>query len=292
MSTVQYQESEERGNQDTCTFISNTPLRLAISFFLLAFFFRVVDIFVLEMNATDFGILPSKIIPIVLIFLYFKKTGRKVEEVGIHSREWKTNLALALLAILAFNGILVVGDFLVLHVLNLHPQLSFYKLDYIFFDLTYQTANAIMEEMLFRGLMLLCFMAMMRPLRANILQAFLFGLWHVVWPINSFLGGLISLESAIGWAIEYTLSSMMIGLLWGYMMQRTGSLLSPIILHFSINFISAYVFVEPSISLLKLILGLVGFILTFITVKIFTRKKPDQNEGRMTNTSIVTPSIS
>lgn len=274
MSNVQTNEYDERSSQvsQEKKVLSNRPLRLASSFFVVALFFRIVDIFILEMNATDFGILPSKIIPIVLILMYLRQTDRKVSAVGIHSRNWDNNVILAALTILVFNGILIGGSFLSLFILNMQPYISFYKLDYIVFDLVYQTANAFMEEMLFRGLMLICFMSIMRSTKANLLQGFLFGLWHIVWPINSYLGGLIGVGAALGWAIEYMLSSMIIGILWGYMFQKTGSLISPILLHFFINFISAYVLVEPTTSGIKLVLGVLAFVLTFATVRFFTRR--------------------
>ena len=279
-------------DRQTEKFVTESPLRLAGSFFLLALFFRVVDIFILEMNTTDFGILPSKIFPILAILLYLKYRKRRISSIGIHSGNWERNVFLAILTIVVFNGVLIGGKYIALLIVNIQPHISFYKLDYIVFDLVYQTANAFMEEMLFRGLMLLCFMAIMRPLKANLLQAFFFGLWHVVWPINSYLGGLISIGAAIGWTVEYVLSSMIIGLLWGYMFQKTGSLLSPILLHFFINFIGAYVFVEPSVSLIELVLGLVGFLMTFAAVFIFTRKTIIHNDEDGVSERIITHSIS
>jgi membrane protease YdiL (CAAX protease family) len=294
MSILPTNEYEERSSQvsQEKKVLSNRPLRLAGSFFVLALFFRIVDIFILEMNATDFGILPSKIIPIVLILLYLRQTGRKVSAVGIDSRKWDSNVILAALTILVFNGILIGGSFVSLFILNMQPYISFYKLDYIVFDLVYQTTNAFMEEMLFRGIMLLCFMSIMRPLWANLLQGVLFGLWHVVWPINSYLGGLISLGAAIGWAIEYVFSSLIIGLLWGYMLQRTGSLIGPILLHFFINLISAYIFVEPTIAGIKIILGVFAFLLTFMTVRFFTirtsREDIDAERSKSEKTALST----
>jgi membrane protease YdiL (CAAX protease family) len=280
----EYREHASR-DEKSVGLLSKKPLRLAGGFFLLAFFFRIVDIFILEMNATDFGILPSKIIPIILILVYLRQTGKKRSDIGIHSKNWDRNVILAILTILVFDGVQIGGSFLSLLIINVQPQLSFYKLDYIVFDLVYQTANAFMEEMLFRGLMLICFMTIMRPFRANLFQALLFGLWHVVWPINSYLGGLITAGAAIGWALEYVFSSLIIGLLWGYMFQRTGSLISPILLHFSINFIGAYVFVEPSIGAISLGIGMLAFLLTFAIVLFFTKRKPT-SEGRVQTSTI------
>jgi membrane protease YdiL (CAAX protease family) len=253
--------------------LSERPLHLAGSFFLISLIFRIVDIFILEMNATDFGILPSKVIPLILILLYLRHSERKRSDIGIHSKDWRNNVVLAILTIVVFNGVLIGGNFLTLFILDLQPQLSIYKMDYIVHDLVFQTANTFMEEILFRGLMLISFMAIIRPGGANLLQGFLFGLWHVVWPINSYLGGLISAGAAIGWSIEYALSSMTIGLLFGYMFLKTGSLISPILLHFFVNLLSGYVSIAPSITVIKLGFGALALLLAFVVVLLYTRRK-------------------
>ena len=275
MSVLSKQEYEEETSRyrSMGEVLANRPLLLAGSFFLISFFFRIVDIFILEMNATDFGILPSKVIPLVLILLYLRHSKREVSDIGIHSRDWRSNVVLAILVIIVFNGVLIGGNFLTLFILNVQPQLSIYKMDYIVHDLVFQTANAFMEEMLFRGVMLISFMAIIRPGRANLLQGFLFGLWHVVWPINSYLGGFISAGAAISWSVEYVLSSMTIGLLFGYMFLKTGSLISPILLHFFVNLLSGYVSVAPSITVIKLGFGALALLLAFAVVLLYTRRK-------------------
>ncbi|MGD2072408.1 MAG: CPBP family intramembrane metalloprotease, partial [Candidatus Thorarchaeota archaeon] len=182
--------------------ISAEPVFVALLFFLISFFFRIVDIFVLQMNQTDFGILPSKIIPIILIIIYLRYKGRKVSAVGIHSNLFATNIMLAGLTVLVFNGIFIGGPYLFLLLTGNQPQVSFYKPDYIVYDLIFQTANAFMEEMLFRGLMLRCFMTRASPLKSNILQALLFGFWHIVLPLDSFLGGYMTAGEALVWALE------------------------------------------------------------------------------------------
>ncbi len=272
----QHQEQDESSYKEQSNeVLFNNPIRLAGLFFLLGLVFRIIDIFVLEMNTTDFGILPSKIIPLFLILLYLRQTGRKTSDIGLHSSKWERNLVIAIIVSLVFNGTLVGGNVLVLLALNLQPFISIYKMDYIIPDLVFHTANAFMEEMLFRGIMLICFMSVMRPLKANILQGFLFGLWHVVWPLDSYLGGLISSGEALTWAAQYTLSSMVIGLLWGFMVQRTDSLACTIPFHFLTNLTSGYISVEPFIAGMTLGLGAVAIPLAFLTAKLLTNRTPE-----------------
>lgn len=274
MSTLSNQESLEKSSiyKQPVRFLSNKPLRLAGSFFLLALIFRIVDIFILEMNTTDFGFLPSKIIPLLLIVLYLRKSGRSVSDIGLSSSNLGNNAILGFVAFIAFDGTLTGGSYLLLFILGISPIISFYKLDYLAFDLTFQTANAFMEEMLFRGLILICFMSVMRPLRANILQGVLFGLWHLVWPIDSCLGGLIGMAGAITWSIEYILSSMLIGLLFGYLYQKTKSLVSPILFHFFVDLTAANINIEPSIAMVQLGFGGFALLIAFIAIHYFINK--------------------
>jgi membrane protease YdiL (CAAX protease family) len=274
VSTLSNQEDLEKSSnyKQPVRFLSDKPLRLAGSFFLLALIFRVVDIFILEMNTTDFGILPSKIFPLLLIVLYLRKSGWSVSNIGLRSSNLGNNAILGFLAFIVFDGTLTGGSYLLLFILRMSPIVSIYKLDYLAFDLTFQIANAFMEEMLFRGLILICFMSVMSPIKANILQGFLFGLWHLVWPIDAYLGGLIGTAGAISWSVEYVLSSMLIGLLFGYLYQKTKSLVGPILFHFFVDLTSAYISIEPSLAVIQLGLGGLALLVTFIVMYYFIRK--------------------
>jgi membrane protease YdiL (CAAX protease family) len=261
--------------QTTTPMIAN-PIFVATVFFLISFFFRIVDIFILQMNQTDFGILPSKVIPLILLIIYLRYIGRNVSVLGIHSNLFMTNLLLAVLSVSVFNGILTGGPYLVLLLLGDQPHVSFYKLDYIVYDLIFQTANAFMEEMLFRGLLLRCFMTRTTPVKSNILQALLFGLWHIVWPLDSFLGGYMTAGEALVWALEYILESAIIGFLWGTIYLRSSSLVTPILFHFSTNFISSYITVEGStvsMGLITIVMGVLAMIVTYIIALQYMKRK-------------------
>jgi membrane protease YdiL (CAAX protease family) len=255
--------------------ILTNPVFIGLLFFLISLSFRCVDIFILRMDQTLWGILPSKVIPLVLIILYLRYRKRTVAELGIHSNQLAANVILALLAVLIFNGMQTGGPLLYLMLTGSQIEASIYKMDYIVYDLVFHVTNAFMEEVLFRGIILRCFMTRVSPLKANILQSFLFGLWHVVWPITDFLRGYINADYAIGWALEYILTSGTIGFLWGFIFLKTSSLISQIMMHFSVNMVSIYIMIEgiPSIpGLVVLMIGLFSLVATFIMVYFYTKK--------------------
>jgi uncharacterized protein len=63
--------------------------------------------------------------------------------------------------------------------------------------------NSFMEESLFRGLMISHFLLRMSFARANVLQASLFGLWHVVWPLRAWMDGDMNALAATAAALIY-----------------------------------------------------------------------------------------
>ncbi|NHJ14169.1 MAG: CPBP family intramembrane metalloprotease [Candidatus Thorarchaeota archaeon] len=273
MIEVEFAEPGPEERRESPSLLSN-PTSLAVFFFSISLVFRLIDIFILNMGDTDFGILPSKVIPLILILAFLHHTKQGISAVGLHAHLVRAGVFLGLVASLVYLGISVGGVFVSLGLIGANPIISLYKFDYLGQDLIYQTANAIMEEVLFRGLMLRCFMTRFSLHKANFLQAFCFGLWHVVWPINTLLAGYISLEGAMLWSIEYTLSGTIMGFAWGYMFLRSGTLVAPILNHFVINFSSAYVIVEgleSASSMIEMVCPMAAVLGVFLIVILLTR---------------------
>jgi len=95
--------------------------------------------------------------------------------------------------------------------------------------------NAFMEEGLFRGLMLPHFLQRMRFWTANLLQAALFAVWHLVWPLKAYLTGDASLAGALAQGGLLVLGTFVAGLVYGYLFWRTDSLWAPLAAHFLNN---------------------------------------------------------
>jgi membrane protease YdiL (CAAX protease family) len=104
------------------------------------------------------------------------------------------------------------------------------------------TVSPLTEEVFFRGLLMKSFENKFSALSANLLQAFLFSFIHLAyfWLIEFNLGIIIP-----------TFLSMPGGILFGWIVQKTDSLLSSIILHVVHNFIAiflVYAFIIPAIG--------------------------------------------
>ena len=88
-----------------------------------------------------------------------------------------------------------------------------------------------MEEGLFRGVMLTHFRVRLSPWQSNLLQAVVFGLWHLAWPAKRLVAGQTDLAAAASQATIIVLGATISGLLYGYLYLKTDSLWAPWLAH-------------------------------------------------------------
>ena len=62
---------------------------------------------------------------------------------------------------------------------------------------------------------------------ANLLQATLFSVWHVVWPIRAYLNDDVSAAGAVAGGASLLVGTFVAGLVYGYLFRLTGSLWAP-----------------------------------------------------------------
>jgi hypothetical protein len=103
-----------------------------------------------------------------------------------------------------------------------------------------QVVNAFAEEAIFRGIMLPHFMKRFRFWQANLLQALLFGLAHLVFPLSSWIKGEATAGEAIAGAATLMFATTTGGLVFGYLYYRTGSLWTAVFAHWIDNGIGLF----------------------------------------------------
>lgn len=101
--------------------------------------------------------------------------------------------------------------------------------------------TVIIEELVFRGVLLAIFMRRFSVLQSALMSSVLFGLWHIVPSLDitttssaagSILSGGLGMVLAI---LGIVIATTVAGLLFCYGRIRSGSLLTPIINHWTIN---------------------------------------------------------
>ena len=80
---------------------------------------------------------------------------------------------------------------------------------------------------MFRGVMLTHFQVRLSPWQANVLQAVIFGLWHIFWPIRHLMAGRIDPLAALSPSRFIAAGSTASGLFLGYLFLKTGNLWAP-----------------------------------------------------------------
>lgn len=84
--------------------------------------------------------------------------------------------------------------------------------------------NVWMEEGVFRGLFIQTLSATKPFMTANFIAAFLFGVWHIVMPLRSYMNGEMSFAAMILMSIGYTILAGIMGIKWGLLCRITGNL--------------------------------------------------------------------
>lgn len=98
--------------------------------------------------------------------------------------------------------------------------------------------NVIMEEGTFRGLFFGILNSDHSRKAAVLIQALLFGIWHVVTPLHNLIDGDIGMGSFIGLSVGYIILAGVMGIKWALMYQMTGSLYMGMADHFFNNCIA------------------------------------------------------
>ncbi len=282
MAITQVQETIDQEHAESSTWSSINLLMIAGIMLTIAVVWRLIDQFVLSLGKTWMNILPSKLFPLLIILGFFWKyrSGEVESVLGLSRNNLQAQLIFGLLIGLAislgidFGGTIVYGILidptysLQLHILN-EGFLGYM----LFFFLT----NALLEETLFRGLLINGFKTRQTANRAILLSAMVFGVWHAGWPI---VNGAIGVD-ALGEIASMVFFTSILGVFFGIYYEKFNtcqSLVGPITVHTLINFISECFKIgpEPVIQGPDLIFSTPGlmiatflmFLLTFIPLGI------------------------
>ena len=220
------------------------PILTSLVLLAIAFFFKWVDTFVLRLDERLGEIILCKTLGFVLVIVFVWAAGRKLRDIGLHSRQLGPSLligiVIAVIAIVAGYGVEFVAQ------LSKQPAFRFEAIDpkagvtggflFILWMILGNVVNAFMEEGLFRGVMIRLFRVRLSFWWANTLQAFLFGIWHLPWVLKwAQTGQLEAYGGLFPAAFSQFMPMLLIGFFWGYLYLKTGNLWTCWIAHFLNN---------------------------------------------------------
>lgn len=236
--------------------MNKKTILIPVGLFMLALILRILDIFVFHLDELLGEIILSKSLGFLLVAAYVWLVGRKLGDIGFHTRElgkslWIGGLTIGGLFALCYSlqlvTIILSGQAAILTFSAIDPKTSMaggfiFALWLVFGNIV----NAAMEEGLFRGVMLTHFRASLSRWKSLGLQAFLFALWHLVWPLKHYLTGAADSGEALFEAIGLLIATGIGGLVFGYIFYKTDNLWSAFLAHFINNTVLNIVFIQTS----------------------------------------------
>jgi len=206
----------------------------------IALFFKWVDTFALRLDERLGEIILCKTLGFAMVVAFVWAAGRSLRDIGLHSR----HLALSLLLGSGITAAALVVGYGAEFVLQLEsePEFRLAAIDpkagvtggilFVLWMLLGNAINSFMEEGLFRGVMIRLFRVRLSFWWANLMQAFLFGLWHLPWVLKWYQVGELEAHGGLLFAaLSQFLPMLLIGFVWGIFYLRTDSLWVPWIAH-------------------------------------------------------------
>ncbi len=210
--------------------------RLCAVIFTLCLSIRFVEYFLIETDKTSIGEnIIHKVIGIILLAVVLKIIHLKWSDIGFQRKNFVSGI---LKGLLLASTCFIFSYGLELTILtlkgtpaHLEIYISSFSLtgsqikntDFIFFVLCilFNVMNVWMEEGIFRGLFIKILSQTNPFMKANFIAAILFGVWHIVMPIKSYMNGEMSFASMVLIGIGYIILSGMMGVKWGLLYRLT-----------------------------------------------------------------------
>jgi len=218
------------------------PILTGIVLMLIALIFRLVDIFVLRLDERLGEIILSKTLGFCLVLLFVWAIGRKLSSIGFHGGRLRESIFIGVVITILPFIVAYTVEWIVLGQMGQKPKLLFSAIDpkagvtggllFALWLVVGNFINSFMEEGLFRGVMLKLNRMRLSFVKANWLQALLFGVWHLVWVVKWVQTGVVSTPGEIGMGIVANfLPQICLGLVWCYAFMKTDNLWTAWIAH-------------------------------------------------------------
>ncbi len=212
---------------------------LCIAIFTLCLSVRFVEYFLIEADKTAIGEnVLHKVVGIIILAFVLKGINLSWSDIGFQRNGLVSNI---LKGLLLGSACFTISYWLELTILalqgnpaHLEIYISSFSLtgsqikntDVLFFMLCvlFNVINVWMEEGVFRGLFIQILFKTKPFMRANFIAALLFGIWHIIMPIRSFVNGEMSFAAMVLMGIGYIILAGVMGIKWGLLYRLTGNI--------------------------------------------------------------------
>jgi membrane protease YdiL (CAAX protease family) len=262
------------------------PIVVSLALFFVVVALRYTEVFVPGLNALPDKSILSKVLGFLVVLGYLWVLRKPIRSIGLHARNFDKAFLIGGLSLIILYAALYGVQFYRLSSAGETPRLVFGAINHetaamggLFFTSFYlfgQIVNAFMEESIFRGVMLPQLMRRFSFWQANALQAFLFGLAHLVWPLISWVSGQATAGEAIAEAGFLMVATTVGGLVFGYLYFRTDGLWTAFFAHLIDNVVGLFFHIQIASRLNAerdiLMLASLGFIALVLLARIVAKR--------------------
>ena len=215
------------------------PTNLCMIIFMLCLSVRFVEYFLIETDKTAIGEnVFHKVVGIIILAVILKGSNFTWSDIGFQRNSFAGSILKGLLlgsVCFAISYGLELAIFILQgNPAHLEMYISSFSLtgsqtkntNFVFFLLCvlFNIINVWMEEGVFRGLFIKTFSEAKPFMQANFIAAFLFGIWHIVMPIRSYVNGEMPFAAMVLMGIGYIILAGIMGIKWGLLYRITGNI--------------------------------------------------------------------
>jgi membrane protease YdiL (CAAX protease family) len=230
---------------------------MAIILFVIAVFFRWIDNFVLRLDEVLGELILTKTLGFVLVLVWLYFTGRKVKDIGLHSKKLGQSVLIVTVSTAAGFLLGYLVEFMLASNQGTQPVLELAAIDpkmgvdggllFGLWLLGCNFVNSLMEEGLFRGVMGRLARIKFSFWQTILFTSFMFGIWHLPWVLKYLQLGEITTGSEIAMSVLFnSVPQFLIGIVYAYYYMKTNNLWAPWLAHTLSNSIGNFLHINTT----------------------------------------------
>jgi len=215
------------------------PYLTCLVIFLICLVARAVEYFAIRTDETALAEnFLHKLFGIAVLFICIRFFLWKFSDIGFEKKRIARNVGIGLLLGLCCFVISFAVEILLAISQQKSPSIQFFVsgfsmtgepvrqtgVGFVLLCILMNLINVWMEEGVFRGLNLKILTGKVSFAKANLFAALLFGVWHWVMPLRSYMDGESSVGNLIVLGVGYVVLAGIMSLKWGMLYKMTGSL--------------------------------------------------------------------
>lgn len=277
--------------------ILNKPILYSFIIFMICLVIRLVEYFIIKTDTTFISEnFIHKLIGIIILVFLLRITNYKFKDIGFERNNWFKYLTYGLILGGICFGISYLIEYITLYANLGKPSLELYvngfslvgnevkhtEIAFFILCILLNIINVLMEEGLFRGFFLKVINDKKNFLKSNLIVALLFGLWHFVMPLRSFMNGEMNLISLIVMVFGYIVLAGIMSIKWGMLYKMTGSLFIGIGDHLFNNIIATnmlHIVTNTGADELQIVRILIAQIFSFMIVCLIYKKMKNKTQS-------------